>query len=297
MPHLDLGKTELSANAFLIRRAEVLKRLPRNPYSVNFTEIGQARGIAVGRAPTPALNRVFGADLSDSDLVARFNEWFATYHAVPPYQVLGRGDQSAFAPDGFARLPGWEHVIQEKDDFEDNGVPPTPSEPVEIEEIGKDDSETFTRIYAEAFDYPAAIAQPLCRSAELLIGEPDVVSYVATISGEPVSVGQLFLSAHGAAFLGSTGTLPAARGAGCQAFLDRRRIADARKAGYGLLCRTVAFKSQSWRNALKVGFRPVFREDIYAPSGLMDHLPKAADSRAAAHGGGCCSTELAAPGR
>ena len=189
-----------------------------------------------------------------------------------------------------------KHVIQEKDNLEDNGVPPTPSEPVEIQEIGKDDTETFTRIYAEAFDYPAAIAQPLCRSAELLIGEPDVLSYVATISGEPVSVGQLFLSAHGAAFLGAPARClpPAARAA--KPFSTAGESPMRKRQDMASCAGLLLSNRQSWRSALKVGFRPVFREDIYAPSELVE-LPKAADSQAAAHGGGCCSTEVAAAGR
>ena len=291
LAHIKLGGTALSANAFHIRRAEVLECVRRNPYEVHFKEIGGARAIAVARAPTPALNRVFGADLFDRDLVAKFNEWFTSIHAVPPYQLLGVGEHSAAAPAGFTRLPGWEHVILEKDDLEDYEERDLSSDTIAIEEIGKDDADTFVQIYAEAFDYPSAIAQPLCRSAELLIGEPDVITYVATVCGEPVSVGQLFLSAHGAAFLGSTGTLKSARRVGCQALLDRRRIRDAKKAGYTRLCRTVALESQSWRNALKVGFRSAFREDVYAPTALMPKVDVQAGQTGAS---GCCSTELAA---
>jgi hypothetical protein len=287
-----LGPVELSANHFLIRRAEVLGKLPRNPYEVHFNERGTARGIVVARAPTPTLNRVFGADLEDPAAVGEFDDWFKRFHAVPAYQVLGAGDEPAAAPSGFNKLSGWDHVILKKDDLDDLEEVGDRQGDVRVELIGKDEAETFIRIYAEAFNYPSAIVQPLCRSAEILIGEPDVLSYIATVSGEPVSVGQLFLSTHGAAFLGSTGTIPAARRAGCQGLLDKRRMLDARKAGYQLLCRTVALNSQSWRNALKVGFKTTCREEVYTPAAMMAEASQRGETKGARDG--CCTTQLPA---
>jgi hypothetical protein len=285
--HIPLVPVVYATNAFLIRRAEMLRGMPGNPYDVQIKHHGLVTGILVGRAPTPALNRVFGANLEDSSLVSEFDAWFAQTRATPAYQVLEPSEQATTPPPGFAKVPGWDHVILEKDELDpdregDGKIDVTAD--LQVERITRQGAETFIQIYAQAFDYPSSIVQPLCRSVELLIGQPDVYSYVVKASGEPVAVGQLFLSEYGAAFLGSTGTLPAARRLGCQLLLDHQRLLDAHAAGYRQLCRTVALNSQSWRNSLRGGYRAIYHEAVYAPPRNVVQ-PKA--SRA-----GCCTVEF-----
>lgn len=291
--HIPLAPIAYAANAFLTRRAEMLDSLPGNPYDVHFKDYGLVMGVLVGRAPTPALNRVFGANIEDPALIREFNDWFGRFRAVPAYQVLTPSEQPATAPFELVKLPKWDHVILEKDDLDSAIQDIDITREIRVEQISKQDSETFVRVYAEAFDYPSNIVQPLCRSVEMLIGEPDVLSYVASVSGEPVAVGQLFLSEYGVAYQGSMGTIPKARQIGCQMLLDHRRIDDARKAGYRRLGRTVAINSQSWRNAHKIGFRTVYREDVYAPVAAATKSI-AASSAASATRSGCCSAQLVA---
>ena len=291
--HIPLAPIAYAANAFLTRRAEMLHSLPGNPYDVHLKDYGLVMGVLVGRAPTPALNRVFGANIEDPTLITEFNDWFGRFRAVPAYQVLVPSEQPATAPFGLVKLPGWDHAILEKDDLDSAIQDIEIAREIRVEQISRRDSETFVRIYAEAFDYPSNIVQPLCRSVEMLIDEPDVLSYVASVSGEPVAVGQLFLSEYGVAYQGSTGTIPRARRTGCQTLLDHRRIDDASKAGYRRLGRTVAIKSQSWRNARKIGFRTVYREDVYAPVAALTKSIAPSSATPAAHSG-CCSAQLVA---
>jgi hypothetical protein len=286
--HIPLIPVVYAANAFLIKRAEMLRSIPGNPYDVQVKHHGLVTGILVGRARTPVLNRVFGANIDDADLTAEFDQWFAQARATPAYQVLEPSEQPATPPFGFVKVEGWDHVILERNDLD--GEPEVVSEDnaangLQIDEVSRTDTETFVRIYAEAFNYPSSIVQPLCRSVEMLIDQPEVRTYVVKASGEPIAVGQLFFSEYGAAFLGSTGTLPAARRLGSQALLDHRRLIDARAAGYRRLCRTVALSSASWRNALRAGFHTVYREAVYAPAVNV--------TQQKAHEAGCCTVEFA----
>jgi hypothetical protein len=281
---------ERTTNGFLIRRVEALRSLRRNPYEAHIAEFGQAKSIVVGRAATPVLNRIFGANFADLDQIRQLNAWFAQYHAIPPYQILTTPDRLSKPPSGFAKLPELEYSVLESDDV----ATTDPAPEIVVEEVSKDHAETFSHIYAEAIGYSSAIALPLCRSVELLMGSADVVSYIAKISGEPVCVGQLFLGPEGTAYLGSTGIIPRARHTGCDAALDQRRMTDAYRAGYRRLCRRVAINSQDWRNAAKMGFRTAYREEVYAPAAMLSGSGARPAEKPVTSSAGCCAVQLRA---
>jgi len=287
MTDVPENPVERTTNGFLIRRVEALRSLRGNPFEAHIAEFGPAKSIVVGRAATSILNRVFGANFADLDRIRQLNEWFRQYHAIPPYRVLTTADRLSRPPSGFVKLPELEYVVLESDDV----GPIDPAPEVVVEEVAKEDAETFLHIYAEALGYSSAIALPLCRSVELLIGSPDVVSYIAKVAGEPVSVGQLFLGPEGAAYLGSTGIIPRARHIGCDAALDQRRMTDAYRAGYRRLCRRVAINSQDWRNAARIGFRTAYREEVYAPTVMLSGS-ETRPAETPTSGAGCCAVQL-----
>ncbi len=274
----------------LIWRAQALKGYPGNPFGVHFKEHENHVGVLTTAAPTPALNRVLNVELRDTSTVALFNEWFRASGAVPAYQVFAPVGRPPTTIQGFVKVTDWDHVLMKKENLDATAHEPAPAKAVTVTIASKDDAEPFTRVYAEAFNYPSKIAAPLCKSIEGLIGHRHVISYVAWLEGRAVSVGQLFLGRHGVAYLGSTGTIPAARGLGCQAILDQIRVKDAVKAGYSALCRQVSLLSQSWRNAVKIDFKAHYREELFAP--LAGIAARRSEVKHGTDKDKCCSVEM-----
>jgi hypothetical protein len=139
--------------------------------------------------------------------------------------------------------------------------PPSPEAGgIEVLELYPEEGEGMDEIAATALGFPVIVGVVLFNGLPNL---EDWRCYVALLDGVPVACGSMLIS-DGVAVLGVDGTLPLARGRGCNEALLCRRLQDAARAG----CHTVLASgpeaanvgsSETAGNLLSMGFVEIGR--------------------------------------
>jgi GNAT superfamily N-acetyltransferase len=110
--------------------------------------------------------------------------------------------------------------------------------------------QTATEGWSQATEY-ASLINDLMR---VHAANPDTVSFLAEVDGEPAAAGALFLHG-GVALLAGASTIPRLRNRGAQRALLETRLQYAKEAGSDLAMMGAAPGSGSQRNAERAGFR------------------------------------------
>lgn len=132
-----------------------------------------------------------------------------------------------------------------------------PRSSLEIRRIGAESAGVFGRVAAEAFGWPAA-AEELVAS---VVGRDRWHHYLAYDGPAAVGCGAAYY-ADGLAWIGFGGVVATHRRLGCQALLITHRVADAFKLCHTVLVDT-AEGSSSYRNCLRLDFRPIASRAVY----------------------------------
>ncbi|HET9185339.1 MAG TPA: GNAT family N-acetyltransferase [Solirubrobacterales bacterium] len=166
------------------------------------------------------------------------------------------GYEQSTVTRNYARAAGWPRY-------------PLPSD-VEILELYPDEGEGMDEIAAAELGLPAVAGTILFHGLPNL---EDWHCYVALLAGKLVACGSMLIF-RDVAVLGIDGTLPQARGRGCNRALLCRRLQDAAKAG----CRTVLAggseaatvgSSETVENLLSMGFVEIGRSVNWRTPGTI----------------------------
>jgi GNAT superfamily N-acetyltransferase len=160
---------------------------------------------------------------------------------------------------GLERARGWAKFERGRE------APPDAPTDLEVRRAEPEHAQAFGRIVADAFDLGEAAAPWLAR----LVGRRGWHVYMTFDGDTPAGTGCLFVH-DGLAWLDWDATAPAFRRRGGQTALLRRRILDALDLG----CRRLAVATgeevpgdpqHSYKNIVRVGFRPTHVRENYAP--------------------------------
>lgn len=161
--------------------------------------------------------------------------------------------------EGLTRARGWQKFVREA------AHAPAVSCDLRLEKIGEDRGTDFGRIVCNAFDLGDAAIPWLAR----LPSRPEWHVFMSFDGDMPAGAGALFIR-DGIAWSDFGATDPVFRRRGSQGALLARRIEFAMQAG----CREIhtctgedvaGDPQHSYRNILKMGFRPTYVRDNYAP--------------------------------
>lgn len=218
-----------------------------------------ATAIVANRTIGLGLLRVAGEETVDAilDLYARAGvaRYFVHVHPHSRPQELS----TWLTRRGLERARGWMKFERGRE------TPPAAETRLQVRPARTDDATAFGRIEADAFDLGALGAPWLAR----LVGRPDWHIYMSFDGDQPAGAGALYVR-DGVGWLDWAATAPAHRGRGSQSALLCRRITDALDFGCRLIVTAtgeeVAGDPQiSYKNILKMGFRPSYLRENYAP--------------------------------
>jgi hypothetical protein len=262
-PAEPLEAAEIAASTDLFRAADsgVVEAC-----GMELAELEDGVVIAATRLDVLALNRAIGVGLrgrpSDDALAAVVDAFKAIgsprfFFQVAP--VAGTADLGARLEKlGLRHYNNW---IRLRRDVED--LPDSPESGLAVRPIGPEHAETFSRIVADAFGYPPAVA-PL---TGCVIGRSGWTHYMAYEGEEPIGAAAMYLNGE-AAWFGFAATTAGRRGRGAQTALVIRRLRDAQAAG----CRWVSVETAeqtsehqapSYRNLVRLGFSVAYRRPNY----------------------------------
>ena len=225
----------------------------RDFYSVPSGEVRELGGGAVclvaRSTPVQWLNRVAGLGVERPATDADLDEVAGVFGDVPHSVAVSpaaEGLDELLQARGYR--PGYAWMKFRR------GVEPLAGRGTDLEIDEARDGAAFAHVVAEAYGFPAAIAQMVAG----VPGRPGWHCLLALDGGEPVGAGALFENGN-VGWLGFAGTLPQARGRGAQGAILAARIDLARAAGCTLLTTETGVREpgkadNSYRNILRAGF-------------------------------------------
>ena len=146
---------------------------------------------------------------------------------------------------------------------------PEPSGAVQVQEVGPEAADALITIMMPSHGLPEDL-DPMFRHT---IGQPNWHYYLATLDGEPVAGGALFVQGE-VALLASGATLEPYRKLGAQSALIHRRVQDAAALGIKHVCTLVVESTPeqpnpSEHNMRRAGFEVAYRHPGYRLDRLL----------------------------
>lgn len=229
---------------------------------IHHAEAGGALMMRVEAIPDNfVLNRAIGVGAPGADLqseLAQARRFFGgAAHVVAPVPDTPASSGAVLADAGYLPDYAW--------DVFSRGVEPPPQVRCDlaVHEAGPETAGAAGAVIAEAFGYPQFVAQWVAAVVE----RPGWTFFTAADGPEHVAAAAVYIHAQ-TAWLSFAATLPACRGRGAQGALFAARIRAAREAGCTLLVTETNVPGEdgpgpSYRNMLRMGFRPEYRRVNY----------------------------------
>jgi len=222
--------------------------------------------VAATQLDVLALNRVVGIGLESRatrddvrSLVSAFHDIGSPRFFVQVAPVEGSEEIEAWLTDaGLRHYNNWVRLSRELID-----IPDAPTSDLAVRPIDAEQGEAFSRIVAQAFGFPPAVAS-LVRCP---IDRPGWRHYLAYEGDEAIAGAAMFVAGE-SAWLGFAGTAAGRRGRGAQTALVIRRLEDAAAEG----CRWVSVETAeqtpdreapSFRNLRRLGFSQAYIRPNY----------------------------------
>ncbi|MGN1400004.1 MAG: GNAT family N-acetyltransferase [Bacillus sp. (in: firmicutes)] len=128
--------------------------------------------------------------------------------------------------------------------------------------IGKDELETFLRVYLTGFGIPGHMLSVAMEQRYFWKDIPEFHLYLAEKDGRAAAAAVLHVQGiYG--YMAGASTLPEYRGSGCQQALLHARMNDAARNGCKLFGAEAQFGSASHRNIERLGFQVAYTKAIY----------------------------------
>ncbi len=238
-----------------------VQALPDNPLGVQIESFGSATAYLVQSAGVGWWNRVGGLDTDDE---AALDQIVAFYrdHGVEPNIDL---DPTRFTPALNRRLAARGLYLDHVDTVL-YGTPELATQPdgvaagdgFVIHEVGKDQVDLVTRLWADGFQVPAAGREFMMTIRRASFEAAANHLYVAYVDGQPAAMSALLVQ-DGIGYLNVGATLPQHRRLGIHRAMSERRVQDARDWGCALLMGYVAgFGKTSQNNMERRGLRVAY---------------------------------------
>ena len=191
---------------------------------------------------------------------ARLDDVLAIYRAagIRPWVELPPGTEELAARLADAGARPLEPVAVLYTAAEPAEVPAAP----ELRVVGPEEALHFGHLHLEGHGVPAGIRSLDAPGVAAVVAREDVRAYIASLDGEDVAAGVLFLH-DGDASAANASTVERFRGRGCQTALLARRLTDAAHAGAELFSALTTLGSPSQRNMERAGLRVAYTKTVW----------------------------------
>lgn len=239
------------------RFAEAATRLdPSSPAASTWI----AGGCAVFCGPGAALNQATGLGFSgpvtveDIDTLEAFYNSRATATKVNVCPLADPSLARELSHRAY-RIGDFENVLIRALDPGD--APPAPDPAIDIREVGSEDYELWGHQIARGFSAPNEPTAADLDLGRLIAHQHGIVRFLAYVDDTPAGTGELAIR-DGLGWLSADTTMPAFRGRGIQAALQRTRLMRAWEAGCDFAVTESHPGSGSQRNMERLGFRVAY---------------------------------------
>ncbi|MDU9032232.1 GNAT family N-acetyltransferase [Pseudomonas corrugata] len=254
-------KIEAAEREYLCLRVENLSLISGNPYGARVFFNEEFSCFQVRATPSPMLNRIYGDNTDEPQVILSLLRQSAEYSTVTPLVgKLSTLEQHVHIGEGrLERLRGWTHlqlfcavenVVLNQHSFD-------------VEEVTPQTLPEFADIHAGGFS--TRPDQRMLSQASFFAQKPNdrMKIYALRAGGKMVAGAVVYFASNGVAYLGTAATRKDARGFGYHGALISHRIEQAKKFGCGLVAATALASSQSRRNLQRAGLAESHVQALY----------------------------------
>lgn len=254
-------KIEAAEREYLCSRVQNLSLIHGNPYGARIFFNEEFSSFQVKATPSPMLNRIYGRNTEDPQIILNLLRQSAEYSTVTP--LVGKSStlvQHVHMGDGcLERLRGWTHLqlaCAVKDVILNQHA-------FEVEEVTPETLMEFADVHADCFHTKPD--QRKLNKASFLAPTMNarMKIYALRAGGKMVAGAVIYFASNGIAYLGTAATRKDARGLGYHAALISHRIEQAKIYGCSLVAATALANSQSCRNLQRAGLAKSHIQALY----------------------------------
>lgn len=251
MDDYDSVALEKAEAEYLLSRAEVLKKVPGNPYNVVTISNGKNISFLVATNPSPMNCRICGIDINNpvipKNILAEFKKAGVNV-CIPiigkPANIKEKSERIGAKP-----LRGWSHGQFVADI---NLIPDIPVDH-QTRNLKIKDMEEFVKIHSKEFGTLKTAQVMALDMFKGLLKTRRAEAYAVDIDGKPAAIGLTYYAKNNIAYLATAATSKYARKNGAHKALIAQRIKAARTRGSRQICSTALLNSQSRRNLESAG--------------------------------------------
>ncbi|MBG9455579.1 hypothetical protein ABE61_16280 [Lysinibacillus sphaericus] len=244
-------------------RFNAIKEIKNNAMGVEIGQFEGAYAFFIKNIPGPSYNVVKGDSLSSENTIDKILSFYKTreiparFDLAPQYvnttslQKLHNAGlfQSDFHATLYCEL-NEETVGKTKNSF------------IKIRQINEDEFDRYGNIYVEGFGMPAFLADSVTTNNKVLYDKPGWSFYIATLQGEDVGIGSLYINDR-TAILAASAVKPKARNQGVHQALTQFRINEALQQNFNVMIGHAKFASISQNNMERCGLRMAYTKSIW----------------------------------
>ncbi|MFF2178370.1 GNAT family N-acetyltransferase [Lysinibacillus sp. NPDC058147] len=244
-------------------RLNAIKEIQNNAMGV---EIGQFEGVyafSIKNIPGPSYNVVKGNSLGSENTIDKILSFYRTreipvrFDLAPQYinatSLQKLHNAGLYQSDFHATLYC---------ELNEETVEKTKNSCIKLRQIKEDEFDRYGNIYVEGFGMPAFLAEGVAINNQVLYDKPGWSFYIASLQGEDVGIGSLYIN-DGTAILAASAVKPIARNQGIHQALIQFRINEALQQNCSLMIGHAKFASISQNNMERCGLRMAYTKSIW----------------------------------
>lgn len=244
-------------------RLNAIKEIQNNVMGVEVGQFDGAYAFAIKNIPGPSYNVVKGDSFSSENTIDKILSFYrareipARFDLAPQYanttslqKLYNVGFfQSDFHATLYCEL-NEEMAGKTKDSL------------IKIRQINEAEFDHYGNIYVEGFGMPAFLAESVTANNKVLYDKHGWSFYIASLQGEDVGIGSLYIN-DGTAILAASAVKPSARNQGIHQALIQFRINKALQQNCRLMIGHAKFASISQNNMERCGLRMAYTKSIW----------------------------------
>lgn len=244
-------------------RLNAIKEFQNNAMGVEVGQFDDAYAFSIKNITGPSYNVVKGDSFSSEDTVDKILSFYrareipARFDLAPQY--INATSLQKLHNAGFFQSDFHATLYCE---LNEEMVRKTKKSCIKIRQIKEDEFDRYGNIYVEGFGMPTFLAESVATNNQVLHDKPSWSFYIASLQGEDVGVGSLYVY-NGTAVLATSAVKLIARNQGIHQALIQFRINESLKQNCSVMIGHAKFASISQNNMERCGLKIAYTKSIW----------------------------------
>lgn len=243
-------------------RLNAIKEIQNNAMGVEIGQFDAAYAFSIKNIPGPSYNVVKGDCLGSENTIDKILSFYRTREIPARFDLAPQYDATSLQKLHNAGLFQSDFHATLYCELNEEAVRKTKNSCIKLRQIKVDEFDRYGNIYVEGFGMPAFLAESVAINNQMLYDKLGWSFYIASLQGEDVGIGSLYIN-DGTAILAASAVKPKARNQGIHQALIQLRINEAFQQNCSLIIGHAKFASISQNNMERCGLKMAYTKSIW----------------------------------